>query len=147
MYSEAYVCNSVLSPDGVTMEVLFTVSSTLDHALAKLALLQNDHIICLHVKVFFFSSKYLIMRGSFDSLFIVWNNEAKDFKQGMLYLLRCNDWVEASEHVALIEFAWEWPQMAKKLKEFWSWKKAFFQTEQQGQDIFTVNLYLLELLL
>lgn len=96
------------------MEILFTVSSTLEHALAMLALLQNDHIICLHVQVCF----YIWEWGGFfpnGSLFIVWNNEAraKDFKQGMFYLLRCSDWVEASEHIELIEFAWEWPQMPK----------------------------------
>lgn len=62
--------------------VLFTVSSTLEHALAMPAPLHNDHIICLHVKVFF----YIWAGGHFpnDSLFIVWNNEPRvkeDFRQ------------------------------------------------------------------
>lgn len=55
--------------------VLFTVSSTLEHALAVLAQLQNDRIICLHVKVFF----YIWAEGNFpnDSLFIVWKKKKK----------------------------------------------------------------------
>ena len=62
--------------------VLFTVSSTLEHALATLAPLHNDHIICLHVRVFF----YIWAGGHFpnDSLFIVWNNEPRvkeDFRR------------------------------------------------------------------
>lgn len=98
--------------------VLFTLSLTIKHALAMLAQLQYNHIMCLHV---FFSS---CARRHFpnDSLFIVWNNESRaeeDFKQlrqYMLYLIRCNGWVEASKRVVVRKHE-SGPKMWKREKK------------------------------
>lgn len=129
--------------------VLFTVSSTLEHALAMLAQLQNDHIICLHVKVFF----YIWAEGNFpnDSLFIVWKSEAmadRDFRQPIhrllcLFKLQWLRWMEQ-------ECCSNWVCMrlapnAKNVRNS-EVEKLFQKAQQEGKNTFTVYRYLLELL-
>lgn len=142
-YNETRVCNSDISPDEVTM---FIVSSTSKHVLGTLAQLRKELIISKHVKVFYHISAGRTFINC--SLFTVWNNgtrSKKGFKQPVLYVWRYKGRTERSKHFAVRKLACVWPWMTKTVRN--SGFKKLFQKAQQEENTFTVNLYLLELVL